>query len=195
MARSSTLLGLSLFLYCSEIVIESIGVLSRAYMGPRRAWALLALVAGLLALTAFVHAVSTDVHGGIDGRNQQGPVAPVALSPAPPLLLHSTACQIAGSWCPAHDHDGAADLLGWGASNRSSLAASDSSRNSDVAGSRAGAPLRAHAQLHKPLWPLTSWDVAGIGAAALALLLAASGGIGGGGILVPVYLMILGESR
>ncbi len=45
---------------------------------------------------------------------------------------------------------------------------------------------------HKPLWPIDWTDILGIGLASFALLLAAGGGIGGGGILVPLYIVVLG---
>lgn len=166
-------------------------------MGPRRARALLALAAALLALASFSHAAISDGQQGTGGKGQQDSAAPLASPPAPPPLLHSTACQLAGSWCPVHEQDASAQLLGWGGNNRGSLGAAATNRSGGGTGSQparadGSAQPRAQAQQHKPLWPLSSWDVAGIGAAALALLLAASGGIGGGGILVPVYLMILG---
>mmetsp|Transcript_3474 Transcript_3474/g.8612 ORF Transcript_3474/g.8612 Transcript_3474/m.8612 type:complete len:223 (-) Transcript_3474:938-1606(-) len=43
---------------------------------------------------------------------------------------------------------------------------------------------------HKFLWPLNIWDGVGFVLAALGLMIAASGGIGGGGILVPLYLIV-----
>jgi hypothetical protein len=44
---------------------------------------------------------------------------------------------------------------------------------------------------HKPLWPLDARDVAGATLGALALIAAALGGVGGGGILLPIYILIL----
>ena len=43
-----------------------------------------------------------------------------------------------------------------------------------------------------PLFPLNAADYLGLGAATLGLILAAGGGIGGGGILVPIYILVLG---
>ncbi len=48
-------------------------------------------------------------------------------------------------------------------------------------------------RLHKSLWPLGTRDFLGFGIATLGLFIAAGGGIGGGAILVPVYLIVLGE--
>ena len=48
-------------------------------------------------------------------------------------------------------------------------------------------------KLHKNLWPLGTRDFLGFGIATLGLFIAAGGGIGGGAILVPVYLIVLGE--
>ena len=45
---------------------------------------------------------------------------------------------------------------------------------------------------HKRLWPLNARDVAGFLIAAAGLFIAAGGGLGGGGILVPVYILLLG---
>lgn len=87
-----------------------------------------------------------------------------------PPLPHSAACALAGGWCPSEPAEQPQWLAGLNESGNSS--------------SRVP---------HKPLWPLAPRDWLGIGAAGLALLLAASGGIGGGAILVPLYLMVLGE--
>ena len=46
---------------------------------------------------------------------------------------------------------------------------------------------------HKPLWPLDSRDWWTLGIATLAIFVAAGGGIGGGGILVPLYASVLGR--
>lgn len=46
-------------------------------------------------------------------------------------------------------------------------------------------------QAHKPLFPLSTRDIVGLILAALGLALSASGGLGGGGILVPLYLIVL----
>ena len=45
---------------------------------------------------------------------------------------------------------------------------------------------------HKPLFPLSWEDWVGYGFAAISLFIAAGGGIGGGGILVPLYILLLG---
>lgn len=44
----------------------------------------------------------------------------------------------------------------------------------------------------RPLFPLGSMDYAGISLAAFFVMIAAGGGIGGGGVLVPTYIFILG---
>jgi hypothetical protein len=43
---------------------------------------------------------------------------------------------------------------------------------------------------HKPLFPLDFTDIVGTILVSLALLIAASGGIGGGGILVPLFILV-----
>jgi uncharacterized membrane protein YfcA len=45
---------------------------------------------------------------------------------------------------------------------------------------------------HKPLPPLDSTDKLGFLLAALGLVIAAGGGIGGGGVLVPIYILVMG---
>ncbi|KAJ1445674.1 hypothetical protein M885DRAFT_625964 [Pelagophyceae sp. CCMP2097] len=45
---------------------------------------------------------------------------------------------------------------------------------------------------HKRLWPLDVADVLGVSAAVLGLIIAAGGGIGGGGMLVPIYVLVMG---
>jgi len=47
---------------------------------------------------------------------------------------------------------------------------------------------------HKPLFPLNSTDQYGFTLATLGLMIAAGGGIGGGGILVPIYILVMGFS-
>lgn len=47
---------------------------------------------------------------------------------------------------------------------------------------------------HAPLLPLTSTDYTGFLCATLGLMVAAGGGIGGGGILVPIYILVMGFS-
>ena len=50
-------------------------------------------------------------------------------------------------------------------------------------------------ETHKPLFPLSyDSDVPGLVLAILGLLVAAGGGIGGGGILVPIYILVLNFS-
>ena len=49
-----------------------------------------------------------------------------------------------------------------------------------------------HPSDHAPLFPLEDEDFIGFFLAALGLILAAAGGIGGGGILVPIYILVLG---
>lgn len=44
---------------------------------------------------------------------------------------------------------------------------------------------------HKPLWPLDGRDYAAASLGALALAAAALGGVGGGGILLPIYILVL----
>ena len=45
---------------------------------------------------------------------------------------------------------------------------------------------------HKPLLPLRPRDYFGLLAASIAILLASGSGIGGGGLLVPIFLLVLG---
>jgi uncharacterized membrane protein YfcA len=45
---------------------------------------------------------------------------------------------------------------------------------------------------HGPLFPITNNDFIGFGCAVIGLMVAAGGGIGGGGILVPIYILVMG---
>lgn len=45
---------------------------------------------------------------------------------------------------------------------------------------------------HKPLFPLSAKDYRGFFFAIVGLMIAAGGGIGGGGILVPIYILVMG---
>ena len=47
---------------------------------------------------------------------------------------------------------------------------------------------------HPPLFPLSTSDRVGFSLAICGLMLAAGGGIGGGGILVPIYILVMGFS-
>jgi hypothetical protein len=48
---------------------------------------------------------------------------------------------------------------------------------------------------HKPLFPMDATDYAGVFCAALGLILASGGGIGGGGMLVPLYVLVMVRRR
>jgi uncharacterized membrane protein YfcA len=54
--------------------------------------------------------------------------------------------------------------------------------------------LESNAEGHKPLIPLSTNDHIGFSCAIVGLLIAAGGGIGGGGILVPIYILVMGFS-
>lgn len=47
---------------------------------------------------------------------------------------------------------------------------------------------------HEPLFPLSAKDYRGFVCAVLGLMIAAGGGIGGGGILVPIFILVMGFS-
>lgn len=50
----------------------------------------------------------------------------------------------------------------------------------------------AYDEYHKPLFPLSARDYRGFFCAIIGLMIAAGGGIGGGGILVPIYILVMG---
>ena len=51
--------------------------------------------------------------------------------------------------------------------------------------------LEVYHEAHAPLFPFTLSDVIGFSLAIVGLVIAAGGGIGGGGILVPIYILVL----
>ena len=53
---------------------------------------------------------------------------------------------------------------------------------------------KAYNEQHKALYPFNSTDYRGFLCAILGLMVAAGGGIGGGGILVPIYILVMGFS-
>ena len=53
---------------------------------------------------------------------------------------------------------------------------------------------KVYSEEHEPLFPLTTSDYIGFFCAILGLMVAAGGGIGGGGILVPIYALVMGFS-
>ena len=71
---------------------------------------------------------------------------------------------------------------------------SQDQNNSDTTtnNSTGTAIINNHPSDHDSLIPLQISDVVGFLCAALGLIIAAGGGIGGGGILVPIYILILG---
>ena len=50
----------------------------------------------------------------------------------------------------------------------------------------------AYDEYHKDLFPLSDVDYRGFFCAIIGLMIAAGGGIGGGGILVPIYILVMG---
>jgi uncharacterized membrane protein YfcA len=54
--------------------------------------------------------------------------------------------------------------------------------------------LEIFAEDHAPLFPLTTSDYVGFACATVGLMIAAGGGVGGGGILVPIYILVFGFS-
>ena len=55
-------------------------------------------------------------------------------------------------------------------------------------------PNPVYSEEHDPLFPLSNKDYIGFFCAIIGLMIAAGGGIGGGGILVPIYILIMGFS-
>jgi uncharacterized membrane protein YfcA len=63
-----------------------------------------------------------------------------------------------------------------------------------ISGSRTTRVHTGRARHHKDLLPLSSRDYLSLSLAIIGLMIAAGGGIGGGGILVPLYIMVMGFS-
>lgn len=94
----------------------------------------------------------------------------IALALVASCLLAFSCCFSASSW---GGYEAAARLLG-----------GDSDDDDDDSDLLDG--------YHKRLLPLGAWDVFGMCASALGLTIAAGGGIGGGGVIVPLYILLLG---
>jgi hypothetical protein len=80
---------------------------------------------------------------------------------------------------------------GFGGSS-SSFGSSSSSSSSMPTTTKKRKPV--FSQEHPPLFPLTQSTVWGFVLATLGLVVAAGGGIGGGGLLVPIYIIVMGFS-
>jgi len=106
-----------------------------------------------------------------------------AAEDAPP---HTLSCFLAASQCPK-DAATLGSLLG--------RQAADADSQEDSAG---GFSLTKYASKyvhrHKKLSPVELQDIVGFLAVAASLVLAASGGVGGGGLLIPVFMLIMGEA-
>jgi len=80
-----------------------------------------------------------------------------------------------------------------GANNIISILSQDQNNNDTTTNNSTGtAIINNHPSDHDSLIPLQISDFVGFVCAALGLIIAAGGGIGGGGILVPIYILILG---
>jgi len=80
-----------------------------------------------------------------------------------------------------------------GANNIISILSQDQINNDTTTNNSTGtAIINNHPSDHDSLIPLQISDFVGFACAALGLIIAAGGGIGGGGILVPIYILILG---
>ena len=90
---------------------------------------------------------------------------------------------------PRYDHE-----LGMSTLRHFSHFLSQNQQSLGASGNRfANAFLKASpAASHKALWPLDSRDWLTFAGAAFAIFIAAGGGIGGGGVLVPLYASLLG---
>lgn len=63
---------------------------------------------------------------------------------------------------------------------------------SEAAAAAAAAHKHVYEEDHKNLFPLSYSDKVGFTCAIIGLMIAAGGGIGGGGILVPIYILVMG---
>ena len=64
----------------------------------------------------------------------------------------------------------------------------------DLSGAVVRYLLEVFEEDHAPLFPLTTSDYVGFACATVGLMIAAGGGVGGGGILVPIYILVFGFS-
>lgn len=179
------------------------GFLSSSSRSGRRA-----LLAAALLL-CLVKSGQSQLHGHYDSIGSSGPVAAVAaargsqeksphgqvLQREPYLLLSSSALVDGIEWADVKR----LFVAGAGGEAATASAASSSNgvdRGGDAAArassSRSTLPLLPRPPPHKPLLPLDADDAAVFALAALTILLAAGGGIGGGAIYMPLYVTLGG---
>jgi hypothetical protein len=147
---------------------------------PRRAIACLLL---LLVSATTVNARVITTEGSVNGLHQAGPIFHTPFA---------ALCQRAESWLGQH----------WGVNASIDASQSGSPSPADVSNQGFWEPsltkvlgevmFRDTAE-HKPLWPLNWRDALTLFFAIVSLFVAAGGGIGGGGVLVPLFILILGE--
>jgi len=107
-----------------------------------------------------------------------------ATEAAPP---HTLVCFLAASQCPK-DAATLGNLLGRQA------AAAAASQEDSAGGFSLTKYASKYVHRHKKLSPVEWQDIVGFVAVAASLVLAASGGVGGGGLLIPIFMLIMGEA-
>uniref|UniRef100_A0A7S4JJ89 Uncharacterized protein n=1 Tax=Odontella aurita TaxID=265563 RepID=A0A7S4JJ89_9STRA len=132
-------------------------------------WSILAVAA--VCSAAWVSASSSDENGGVEWPSSAEWEAG---------WDHPTFGDVSSP----HDSDGAAGGGGGGGSVVAWMGRA----------LRDGAEKLTFNEEHKPLRPLGGNDFVGFFCATIGLMVAAGGGIGGGGILVPIYILVMGFS-
>ncbi len=97
---------------------------------------------------------------------------------------YSLACFIAASQCPK---DAASGGAAW-----ATFKGAPPEHVGSLEGTIDGPYVSKYVHRHKALLPLNLHDILGFAATIAALVLAASSGVGGGGLLIPIYMLIFG---
>ena len=127
---------------------------------------LFSLNAGSTAMTSAVDVASPDI---VDSRLTSN-------------SANESLSVSAGTWTDAKEAQPFQQLGTTGVSTYSSSRLHEASQSKQHASNK-----------HKPLWPLDTRDWWTVGIATVAIFVAAGGGIGGGGVLVPLYASVLGK--
>lgn len=143
----------------------------------------------------------TDAASAETREEEDASIDPSIRTLLTPWLIIAVAAACSAAWVSARpDEDGGIVPSGWDAAQQFGASAGGADDGPADHMSRIARFLRDGAEKitfsdeHKPLRPLGGNDYVGFFCATIGLVVAAGGGIGGGGILVPIYILVMGFS-